>query len=334
MAQIIRTVPYKSQYDDDASEFRNDCGPACVAMILNGLEKYVTTNTVFRRSGANRSSYVSVSQMMRAAWTWEVDFDYFYPWSLNRLKRAVHDGMPVIPLVHYGAWSTKGLTQSSFRGPHFVVVIGYDRDHVYLHDPLWWGTRRYQGENRRLTNRQFEAAWSTASKDGNRNYSGIYCTHPFAVESFGSIEDPWEPPEPPPPPFEVDPLLKRQILAWAAYNGVPVGSLDSQAEVTAYTDAMGDWGMRVETHEVTENDTLPLLALRYYDDPIKWDVIAHFNGMELHDTIHNSDLLLIPEPIIRVVAIPEEQIPIGGTDLHDKMEFETSEKPRRQEEPA
>ena len=37
MGLIIPSIPYKSQYDDDASDFRNDCGPACVAMVLNAL---------------------------------------------------------------------------------------------------------------------------------------------------------------------------------------------------------------------------------------------------------------------------------------------------------
>ena len=329
MAQIIQAVPYKSQYDDDASEFRNDCGPACVAMILNGLGKYVTTNTVFRRSGAESSSYVSVSQMIRAAATWDVTFRYFYPWTLNDLKRSVQNGMPAITLIHYGAWRSLGLNQSSFTGPHFVVVLGYDQEHVYVNDPLWWGTRRWEGEHRRLTNAQFEAAWSTASKDGNRNYSGIYCTHRMPVETFGNINDPWEPPEPPPPPFEVDPLLKRQILAWGAFYGVPVNPLESQAVVTAYVDAMGDWGMRIEVHEVGPTDTLPLLGLHYYNDPLKWEVISHFNGMDLRDPIHDGDLLLIPEPIPQPVEIPVEEVPTGGTVLHDKVERETSVKPRR-----
>lgn len=331
MGVILRAVPYKSQYDDDASEYRNDCGPACVAMILNGLGLNVTTNAVFRRSGADRDAYVSVTQMIRAAYTYEIDFDYFYPWSLNDLKEAVSNGMSAITLIHYGAWKNLGLTQSSFTGPHFVTVVGYDEGHIYVNDPLWWGTRRWEGEHKRLTYDEFEKAWSTASYDGNRNYSGIFCKHKLPVETFGLEIDPIEPAlpvEPPPPPFQVDPLLKRQIYAWAAYYGIPLTDLDSQAVLTAYLDAMGDWGLRIEVHEVDLDDTLPLLALRYYDDPMKWDVILHFNGMSTRDTIHDGDLLLIPEPNLKPVEIPEALQPIGGTVLHEKFGIETLNHPK------
>lgn len=322
MGQLIRAIPYKSQYDLDASEFRNDCGPACVAMILNGLGVHTTTNTVFRRSGAKANQYVSVSQMIRAAQTFNINFDYFYPWGLNDLKLAIQAGKAPIALIHYGALERRGLTQSSFTGPHFVVAVGYDRDSIYIHDPLWWGTRRWEGERRRIPNRDFEAAWSSASKDGNRNYSGIYCTHRLPVVTYGQGGDPIPPPEPPAPPYEVDPGLKRRLLAWAASIGVPLKPLDSQAVVTAYSQAMGSWGERVEPHEVTSEDTLPLLALRYYDDPLKWQVISYFNGLSAGDTIHDGDILLIPEPLERPVEIPPQQIPTGNTPQHTRYNNE------------
>ncbi len=341
MGHIIRKIPYKSQYDDDASDYRNDCGPACVAMILNGLGKNVSTNTVFRKTGAPADAYVSVSQMMRAAYTYGIDFDYFYPWSLNDLKLAVRNGKAPIVLVHYGTWVKTGKTQSKFTGPHFVVVVAFDDKHIYVNDPLWWGTRRYEGEHKRWTNAEFEAAWSTASKDGNRNYSGIFCTHPLPVETFGIGGEPLEPPAPPPeepappepppppPPYEVDTTLKRRILAWAAFYDVPLNDLDSQAVVTAYVDAMGDWGQRVIAHEIESSDTLPLLALKYYDDPAHWDVLVHFNGLSFTDPIYDSDMLIIPEPLERPVTIPPEEIPTGGTPHHDRSMMETGSKPTR-----
>jgi hypothetical protein len=95
--------------------------------------------------------------------------------------------------------------------------------------------------------------------------------------------------------------------------------LDSQAVVTAYMDAIGDWGLRIEAHEVQIEDTLPLLALRYYDDPLKWEVITHFNGMQAGDTIHDGDVLLIPEPNLRPIVIPPPQNPIGVVTQWEKM---------------
>ena len=315
MGRIIPGIPYKSQYDSDASDFRNDCGPACVAMILNGLGVNVSTNTVYRKTGAGANEYVSVSQMMNAAATYDIDFDYFYPWDLDDLKNAIRGGIAVIPLVHYGEWSKLGKTQSSFTGPHFVVVVGYDENYIYVNDPLWWGDRRSEGEHKRWTYSEFTTAWANAHKDGNRDHSGIYCTHALPTLSIGALPDPDIPEEPEPepePPFVVDTIVKRRIFAWASYHGIPIPELTSQAVVTAYTEAMGLWGLNVVSHTVTNTDTLPLIALKYYDDPLKWEVLVYFNGMSFSDTIHEGDLLLIPEPIPEPVEIPEEDVPVGG----------------------
>ena len=39
-------IAYKSQYDPDAAVSRNDCGPACLAMLLNALGTAVTNRTI------------------------------------------------------------------------------------------------------------------------------------------------------------------------------------------------------------------------------------------------------------------------------------------------
>lgn len=325
MGRIIRKIPYKSQYDADAGQFRNDCGPACVAMVLNGLDKNVSTNAVYHRTGAAANGYVSVSQMIRAAYTYKVDFDYFYPWDLNDLKLAVKAGTAPITLIHYGAWSRLGKTQNRFTGPHFVVVVGYDEKHIYVNDPLWKGERRHEGEHTRWTNEEFISAWSTASKDGNRNYSGIFCTHPLPVEEFRQGGEPEEPLEP--PPFEIDPALKRRILAWALFYDIPLKDLNSRATVTAFTDAMGDWGLRTTVHEVDSDDTLPLISLRYYASPSHWDVLVQFNGLSFSDVLHDGDRLVIPEPLEKPVIIPPEEIPMGRIYHPYKNRFERYEKP-------
>jgi hypothetical protein len=79
---------------------------------------------------------------------------------------------------------------------------------------------------------------------------------------------------------------------------------------------MGPWGERVVPHEVTEGDTLGLLALHYYDDPLKWELITLFNGLTPTDVIQDGDVLLIPEPLEQPVVIPEGQRPMGGTYRH------------------
>ena len=44
--------------------------------------------------------------------------------------------------------------------------------------------------------------------------------------------------------------------------------------------------------------------------------------------IHNGDLLMIPEPNVKPVEIPEAEIPVGGTDLHEKIGAESIIRPK------
>ncbi|MEJ2759056.1 MAG: hypothetical protein P8046_11295, partial [Anaerolineales bacterium] len=98
---------------------------------------------------------------------------------------------------------------------------------------------------------------------------------------------------------------------------VPLNELTTKAVVTAYEEAMGEWGLRVELHEVTSDDTLPLISLKYYGEPKYWDVLVYFNGMEFTDAIYDGDVMSIPEPLEQPVEIPSEQQPVGRTFPHN-----------------
>jgi uncharacterized protein YvpB len=154
MGLILSSIPYKSQYDPDASEFRNDCGPASLAMILHAFGINVSTNSVYRKTGTEANRYVSVSQLMRAGLSYGVPFDYFYNWSIEKLKEGLLAGHTMIVLVHYAGWSkiNPGVsTQNTFEGPHFVTVVGFDDEHIFVNDPLWKEERRGEGYRKAWT---------------------------------------------------------------------------------------------------------------------------------------------------------------------------------------
>jgi hypothetical protein len=207
-------------------------------------------------------------------------------------------------------------------------VVGFDDEYIYVNDPLFWDTdtakRRHEGEHKAWTYEQFLAAWGSAHKDGNNHdYGGIYCAHALPVASYGGPQDSGDVEQPSDveePVYQINPVMKRRIQAWAAFNKAEVPQeISSPAVETAFAATMGNWGMRVTVHTVTSSDTLPLIALKYYDDPMKWDVIVYFNGMTFQDPIHDGDTLIIPEPLERPVEIPEEMIPSDRTRGHDSM---------------
>ena len=319
MGLIIPSVPYKSQYDPDASEFRNDCGPAALAMILHAFSVNVSTNAVYRKTGAKANRYVSVSQLMRAGLSYAVPFNYFYKWSIDHLKEKLLTGHTMIALVHYGGWSqiSPGVsTQNTFEGPHFVAVVGFDEQHIFVNDPLWKEERRAEGYRKAWTYEEFYAAWDSNNKDGNRDRSGIVTRRSLPTKSYG--KDDW----PTPSRVQLAPRELQRMQAWTLSLALPHADLGNPASVNAYLSAMGNWGKRIAQHKVEENDDLSLLALKYYGDPMKWNVILAFNGFAPSDTIHDGDLLRIPEPLEQPVQVPIEEVPSGGTFHHSELQKE------------
>jgi len=316
MALLIPSIPYKSQYDPDASEFRNDCGPASLAMILQAFGINVSTNAVYRKTGTEANRYVSVSQLMRAGLSYGVAFDYFYNWTIEDLKEKLQQGRTMITLVHYGGWSkiSPGVsTQNSFQGPHFVTIVGFDEENIYVNDPLWKEERRQEGYHKAWTYAEFLAAWDSNHEDGNRDRSGIVTQRTLPTKSYE--EEAW----PAPNRVQMDPREFQRMQAWSNLLGLPHADLTNPASVNAYIAAMGKWGLRIAQHKVEEHDDLGILAQKYYGDPMKWNVILAFNGLTQSDTIHDGDLLIIPEPLEQPIRVPIEAIPSGGTFRHSEI---------------
>jgi hypothetical protein len=249
---------------------------------------------VYRKTGAKANNYVSISQLMRAAQTYGVTFDYFYDWKIDTLIDNVRRGKAIMVLVHYGAWSQiePGIsTQNSFTGPHFVVVSGADEEHIYVNDPLWTGARRSDGFRHPWTYEEFSKAWNTCNLDGNRNCSGIVSQNALETSPFGSGG--WAPVQ----EAMLNPLVLNRIRAWSLYLGGTDPILDNIATINAYTAAMGNWGAQRARHIVAENDDLSTIALQYYGDPLKWPAILAYNGLVSADIIADGDILYIPEPL-------------------------------------
>ena len=175
----LLALAYKSQYDPDAALSRNDCGPACLAMLLSGLGIAATTDDVFHRTGASPRDYVSMAQLLRAGDHYGAPLEFRTGCGLGELRGYLDQARPLVALVHYGAFSElqPGVsTQNPFTGPHFLLVVGYDAHSVVVHDPLWTGNRRAEGAFRRWPNAVWEQAWHGCHADcephGNCNPDG------------------------------------------------------------------------------------------------------------------------------------------------------------------
>ena len=309
MGTIISSIPYKSQYDADASEFRNDCGPASLAMILQSFGVHVSTDAVYRKTGTKANRYVSIGQLMRAGLSYGVPFEYFYDWSLDQLMDRLSKGQPLITLVHYGAWSQlePGVsTQNKFKGPHFVVVLGFDNQYIYVNDPLWKLERRNEGYRKAWSHDQFMQAWNSNHLDGNRDRSGIYSHRVLPTRGY-------KPADPnAASAIEFPSLEAQRMQAWIKYFSLPKPDAENPASLNAYQSAMSKWGKDYVEHTVTAEDDLTQIAERYYGDAEKWPVILAYNGLTESDTIFDEDVLRIPEPSREAPSrTPDE--PRGGS---------------------
>ncbi|HSG26478.1 MAG TPA: C39 family peptidase [Anaerolineales bacterium] len=283
-------VPYRSQSDQDARLATTDCGAACVAMLLEGFGRFEKIDDIFRSTGRPHNAFLSRGDMIKAAAGYNFALRRYNVGSQDFLKNSIDKNKPFIALVHYAAWSkpNSGVdTQSNFSSAHFVVVTGYDGNDVFIHDPLWWGSRRSEGSHKRMSYAKFAAAWGTAHKfPGNPDFAGLIPRDPMP----GGVE---------PVVPEVDNAVINRVLAWAFINGqaVDAETLSQQEVVDVFLQFMGNWGTNVVEHRVQPGDDLGLIALRYYGDPLKWKVITFFNGLPPINAFEPGDLLKIPEPV-------------------------------------
>lgn len=304
MATLLN-LAHKSQYDPDAAASRNDCGPACLAMLLNGLGVAATTDAVFQRTGAAADGYVSMAQLMRVGESYGAPLEFRKGWKLGDLRARIDLARPMIALVHYGAFSElePGVsTQSPFRGPHFVLVVGYDDDSVVVNDPLWTGPRREEGAFRRWPNAVWAQAWGRCHEDcdpqGRCNPDQAVLISVRGLSSALRAQVPAD--------------LIRRLRAKAAFDGQPEPNLSQPASLDRQRQALGAWGRRTTAHRVLSTDTLWRLARAYYGDGEKLKVIQLFNGLAPSDVIHDGQVLLIPEPVLSGV-VPAERRPVGAT---------------------
>ena len=152
------SVPYSGQVGTNANEHYNDCGPACVSMILKwGGITPPSIDNLFNEVQPSGDGYTSFGDLMRLLDRHGVDSDYDALVPIDDLFWILTTGVPVIALVLYGDLET--IRPNSFKGNHFVVVRGMDLDTVYINDPLNTPTT---GENIDVPMAMFEKAWSNA----------------------------------------------------------------------------------------------------------------------------------------------------------------------------
>lgn len=162
----ILDIPHRCQFGKGADERRNDCGAACVAMVVAGLRgKQTTVDEVAIAYQKRPNAYMGFWELMVALRAYKLTPDYVRPLRADRIREALDKGKPIIVLVKYPQLPYKAI---AFAGSHFMVVYGHSGDEFYYHDPL-----ACDGEIRKISSSDLEAAMSEFDPGENQPYQGL-----------------------------------------------------------------------------------------------------------------------------------------------------------------
>ena len=162
-------VPYRSQEDPDARRYRNDCGAVCIGMLMDWQGAAHIANDVLSAETAlsQHDSGLACWQVAALGRKNGVNMQTTSTLTLDTVKAELDAGRPLIALISY-AYIKARQNQADGAG-HFVVVRGYDAEHVYINDPDFYGSRRADGDNLAVPIAEFEAAL----KYSPFRYSGV-----------------------------------------------------------------------------------------------------------------------------------------------------------------
>jgi len=159
----LLNVPYRSQEDPDARRFRNDCGPACVAMYIDfqaqqagqPLPNIPIDTLASETTLATNDDGLTTTALIPLAARHGVTLK-LVELGLDYIQSEIDAGRPCLALISYKP--LLGRENISDTSGHFVVIVGIDDQFVYVNDPDWWnqGTNtREDGHNWQISNAQF-----------------------------------------------------------------------------------------------------------------------------------------------------------------------------------
>lgn len=310
MPPIQLAVPYKSQWDPDARDHHADCGPTSLCMLLSALGDPITPDQLYRHIGPRGvSQYTSFTDLINAAKARNLAMTRknFLPASApDELKKTINNATPFVALVNYAFWDP--IVKNGFKGSHFVLVVGYDDEKVYIHDPLFKGTRRDQGRYCAYTHDQYLDAWGGFAPGQNPNYAALISSRPVPFVDGGQAGA--KQPIGFQPAASLDETTRRRIRAREAYDGFPDPNLEDPLIAENLLARLGNFGAACDTYTVRRGDSLSKIATMFYGDREKWRVIVYFNNIAHPSLVQPGNTYLIPRP--ELTPATDAHVPLPG----------------------
>ena len=224
-------VPAVSQSGKGADRFRNDCGAACVAMLIQAYTSQpVTPDEIFARI-TTQDRYLLASEMMLALSRASISTQWWAGLNLGNLFTYLVERKPAIALIKYGVLRDAGLASSSFEGPHWVTVIGMDTATVAINDPLSTGARPVF-----IPINTFLDAWTMVGRDPS-----VRNPERAAIVPTRQVGDPTQPvPQPASKSMKV--TAWRLNVRQGPGISYPVVSVLEQGKIVQVVEEKAGWG--------------------------------------------------------------------------------------------
>jgi hypothetical protein len=158
---LLLPVPYYSQEAADAKYAGNDCGPACIKMILEWAGKGTfTVDQLAREAGLPRlGGGLSCFELARLANLYGLSMHAQKITSLFDIRAELDAGRPVVALIAYRFISERQNQADRIPGNdgHFIVVVGNAGAMFIINDPDWYGAQRETGHNLSILGSELQA---------------------------------------------------------------------------------------------------------------------------------------------------------------------------------
>lgn len=136
----VMTMPYRSQWDTDASNRTADCGQTCCAMLAGWQGIHVDINKFPYQQQSNGLS--TAEDLVKNLFSVGLKAKAMY---IEPLDPTLDTPNGAICLIDYSGLDRSNVMDTGYRGWHWLVLLNQQIDGVIVHDPDWWGSRRGEG---------------------------------------------------------------------------------------------------------------------------------------------------------------------------------------------
>jgi hypothetical protein len=199
--------------------------------------------------------------------------------SIASLKTWIDGGRPALALIDYGPIVKAKYHESVIQGGHFVLVVGYDDDDVFVHDPYWNGTG---GQYRQWKINVFDDSWYTPGTQ----YQRMALVPAKAIAQSRT------------PAYPIPADINKRIRAKALFEGSAVPKISNEQEYKTALAWLGTWGTDTRTYSIAVGDTLGLVSTKFYGSAQYFPAIAAFNGLADVNAVAAGQQIVIPMPTV------------------------------------